>query len=163
MNKRIWKFYLMAIASLLMCWACSTNDPAQQATTQSPGGVASPPVSGANTVQVTVKEMAFQLSQSTIPAGDVEFVVTNEGRLAHEMEVIKTDLPIEKLPLTNSDRLDTQKAGKKIGEIGEDELKSGTTKTLKVNLTPGKYLIVCNLPGHFQAGMRSILTVAQNK
>ncbi|MFQ4140683.1 cupredoxin domain-containing protein [Chlorogloeopsis sp. ULAP02] len=159
MNKRIWKFCLMVIASLLLCWACSTNKPAQQATTNSPGVVGSSAASSANTVQVTVKEMAFQLSKSTVPGGDVEFVVTNEGRLAHEMEVIKTDLPIDKLPLTNGDRLDTDKAGKKIGEIEADELKSDTTKTLKVNLIPGKYLIVCNLPGHFQAGMRTILTV----
>ncbi|MDM9379481.1 cupredoxin domain-containing protein [Chlorogloeopsis sp. ULAP01] len=157
MNKRIWKFCLMAIASLLLCWGCSTNNPPQQATTNSPGVVA--PASGVNTVQVTVKEMAFQLSKSNVPAGDVEFVVTNEGRLAHEMELIKTDLPIDKLPLTNGDRLDIDKAGKKIAEIEADELKSDTTKTLKVNLTPGKYLIVCNIPGHFQAGMRTILTV----
>ncbi|MGI8504350.1 MAG: sulfocyanin-like copper-binding protein [Hassallia sp.] len=103
--------------------------------------------------------MKFELSQSTVPAGDVEFVVTNKGKMPHEMEVVKTDLTVDKLPVSSDGRLDTDKAGKEIGEIEEDDLKSGATKTLKVNLTPGKYLIVCNLPGHFKAGMRTFLTV----
>lgn len=103
--------------------------------------------------------MEFQLSQSTVPAGNVEFVVTNKGKLAHEMEVIKTDLALDKLPLTNSGRLDSEQTGKEIGEIEDDELKSGATETLKVNLTPGQYLLVCNLPGHFKSGMKSLITV----
>lgn len=159
----MWKFSSTALISLLLCYGCSTNNTAQQTTTpaaNSPALVGSQSASGANVIQVTAKEMEFQLSKSTVPAGTVEFRVTNKGRLAHEMVVIKTDLPVDKLPLKGQ-RLDEDKAGKKIGEIEDDELKSGATKTLKVNLTPGKYLIVCNLPGHFQAGMKKVLTVTK--
>ncbi len=160
----MWKYSSTALVCLLLCYACSTDNTAQQTTTppaaNSPALVGSQSASGANVVQVTAKEMEFQLSKSTVPAGTVEFRVTNKGRLAHEMVVIKTDLPVDKLPLKGQ-RLDEDKAGKKIGEIEDDELKSGATKTLKVNLTPGKYLIVCNLPGHFQAGMKKVLTVTK--
>ncbi|NWF60730.1 MAG: copper-binding protein [Fischerella sp.] len=157
MNKRTFKFCLTAIVSPLFLWACSPNNTSQQVTpTSSPA--AQQNSSAANKVQVTVKEMAVQLSPSTVPAGPVEFVANNQGNLDHEMVVIKTDLPLDKLPL-KGDRLDEDKAGKKIGEIEEEELTSGATKTLAVNLTPGNYLIVCNLPGHFQAGMRTFLTV----
>jgi uncharacterized cupredoxin-like copper-binding protein len=147
------KFFFFTVIFALIS-ACNNNTPQPTPTT-------TPTVKGAaggTKIQATTKEMAIELSQSTVPAGNVEFVVTNQGKMEHEFVVIKTDLPLEKLPL-KGDRLDKDKAGKEIGEIEEDELKSGTTKTLSVNLTPGKYLIVCNLPGHFKAGMRTLLTV----
>lgn len=103
---------------------------------------------------VTEKEMEIQLSPVTVPAGLVEFIVSNQGQLPHEMEIIKTDLPFDQLPL-KGDRLDTKKAGQEIAEIEEDELTSGVISSLRINLTPGKYLIECNLPGHFQAGMKA--------
>ena len=34
------------------------------------------------------------------------------------------------------------------------------TGTLDVNLTPGSYLLICNVPGHYAAGMVAELTVA---
>lgn len=158
-------FFFAAVVSLVS--ACG-NDTAQTTPTNSPTATNSAQTTPANSpsststagtkIQVTATEMKFDLSQSTVPAGSVEFETTNKGKMPHEMVVIKTDLPLEKLPL-KGDKLDEDKAGKEIGEIEEDDLKSGTTKTLKVNLTPGKYLIVCNLPGHFKAGMRTFLTV----
>ncbi|MFH7026954.1 MAG: sulfocyanin-like copper-binding protein [Heteroscytonema crispum UTEX LB 1556] len=144
-------FFFTAIFALLS--ACNNNTPQATPTTSPTVGS-----TGGTKIQATTKEMEIQLSQSTVPAGNVEFVVTNQGKVEHEFVVIKTDLPLDKLPL-KGDRLDEDKAGKEIGEIDEDELKSGTTKTLSLNLTPGKYLIVCNLPGHFKAGMRTLLTV----
>ncbi|MCX7593279.1 MAG: cupredoxin domain-containing protein [Fischerella sp.] len=157
MNKLNFKFCLTVIATPLLLWACSPNNTSRQATPTS-FPVAQQNSSAVNKVQVTIKEMAVQLSKSTVPAGPVEFVANNQGNLDHEMVVIKTDLPLDQLPL-KGDRLDEDKAGKKFGEIEEDELTSGATKTLTVNLTPGRYLIICNLPGHFQAGMRTFLTV----
>lgn len=111
-------------------------------------------VATATEVMVTEKEMEIQLSPVTAPAGLVEFVVSNQGQLPHEMEIIKTDLPFAQLPL-KGDRLDTKKAGQEFAEIEEDELTSGATKSIQINLTPGRYLIECNLPGHFQAGMKA--------
>ncbi len=98
--------------------------------------------------------MEIQLSPATAPAGLIEFVVSNQGQLPHEMEIIKTDLQLDKLPLKGN-RLDSKKAGKEIAEIEETELTSGAIKSLRINLTSGKYLIECNLPGHFQAGMKT--------
>lgn len=105
-------------------------------------------------IKVIEKEMEIQLAPAIAPAGLIEFVVSNQGQLPHEMEIIKTDLPLNKLPL-KGDRLDTKKAGQEVAEIEEDELTSGATKSIQINLTPGRYLIECNLPGHFQAGMKA--------
>jgi uncharacterized cupredoxin-like copper-binding protein len=49
---------------------------------------------------------------------------------------------------------------KKLKGIKElDDLKPGKDGTLTLNLKPGHYVVFCNEPGHFQAGMRAELTV----
>lgn len=108
----------------------------------------------ATKINVTAKEMVFQLSSGTAPAGLVEFIVNNEGTKPHEFVVLKNDVPNKKLPLKGGNLDEDAKGLKNLGEINESKLRSGTTQTLKLHLTPGRYLLVCNLPGHFQAGMR---------
>ena len=38
-------------------------------------------------------------------------------------------------------------------------LNAGTTKTLTIDLAPGHYAFVCNLPGHYGQGMHTDFTV----
>jgi uncharacterized cupredoxin-like copper-binding protein len=33
------------------------------------------------------------------------------------------------------------------------------TQARTIDLTPGKYLFVCNIPGHFKQGMYTVVTV----
>jgi uncharacterized cupredoxin-like copper-binding protein len=47
-----------------------------------------------------------------------------------------------------------------IGETGDPNLKPGETRSFTIkNMTPGSYVIVCNLAGHYAKGMRAPLTV----
>lgn len=109
-------------------------------------------------VKVIETEMAIELSPTTVPAGAIAFVAYNQGQLPHEMEIIKTDLPIDQMPIKDN-RLDRKKVGEKIDEIETDDLPSGATATLLTHLEPGRYLIECNIPGHFPAGMKAELLV----
>ncbi len=138
----------------------SPNNSTSAASSPSTASSPSPETSAkATKIKVTAKEMAFQLSSTTAPAGTVEFVVKNLGKESHEFVVLKNNLSDKKLPL-KSDSLDEDAKGfKNMGEIGDNKLKSGATETLRVNLTPGRYLLVCNLPGHFKAGMKAEFTV----
>jgi hypothetical protein len=110
-------------------------------------------------MNVTTSETTFRLSQPDIPAGDIDFIVTNAGRNSHEISVIKTNSPINQLPATQNDLLEQQKIGEKVGQLGAQELRGGVTRVLSLNLTSGKYLIVSHLPGQSQGGMRAIFTV----
>jgi uncharacterized cupredoxin-like copper-binding protein len=38
-------------------------------------------------------------------------------------------------------------------------MQPGTTKTLTIDLAPGHYVFLCNLPGHYQSGMHVDVTV----
>jgi uncharacterized cupredoxin-like copper-binding protein len=65
--------------------------------------------------------------------------------------------PAQELPYINIEiRVDEDKAGDK-GEVSE--LDPGTSGKLTVTLKPGKYLLICNVPGHYAAGMWSEFTV----
>jgi uncharacterized cupredoxin-like copper-binding protein len=104
------------------------------------------------------EKMGAELSQSTVPAGPTEFVVTNAAaKSGHEAVVIKLDHKGETLTVDpGTDRVDE----KKLTSLGEvSKLKPGQSGTLKVNLTPGDYMVFCNYKGHYTAGMWAPLTV----
>ncbi len=124
------------------------------------GGIAQNAIAAQTVTQVKVieTEMAIELSPTTVPAGAVEFIADNQGQLPHEMEIIKTDLPLDQMPIKDN-RLERKKVGEKIDEIEAEDLPSGATATLLTHLQPGRYLIECNIPGHFQAGMKAELFV----
>ena len=96
---------------------------------------------------------------STIKSGQVTFHVTNEDTTdTHEFVIFKTDLAPGQLPLDSSNNVDESAQGlTHIGEI--PEMAPGDVKDLTVTLDPGNYVAICNLPGHYQAGMFAGFTV----
>ena len=105
---------------------------------------------------------------ATAPAGDVTFVVKNLGTIEHEMVVLKTDTPFDKIPIADSgdppvpvtsgaDKIDE---ADNVAETGEPNLQPGDTRTfVAVGLTPGHYVLVCNIAKHYGLGMRAAFTV----
>jgi uncharacterized cupredoxin-like copper-binding protein len=112
--------------------------------------------------------MTLTVSPSSVPAGDVTFVVKNTGTIEHEAVVLKTNIPYNKLPVTYAGdppapvTTGGDKVGEaaNIGETGDPNLKPGDTRTFTIkNMTAGNYVIVCNLAGHYTHGMRASLEV----
>ncbi len=102
--------------------------------------------------------MGIRPSPETVKAGDITFNVTNDSKdTIHEMIVMYLADPARPLPYINAEnRVDEDKAGDK-GEVSE--LDPGASGKLTVALKPGKYLLICNVPGHYAAGMWSEFTV----
>lgn len=101
--------------------------------------------------------MGLKLSTTTVPAGEVTFNVTNSSQeTVHEM-VVFPYRDGEKIPFSSKDaKIDEDMAGH-LGEVSElDPAKGGA---LKISLKPGKYILTCNIPGHYMNGMWAILTV----
>jgi uncharacterized cupredoxin-like copper-binding protein len=96
--------------------------------------------------------MGMRLSRPSAPAGEVTFNVVNSSKdMIHEMIVMYRRDPTALLPfIDNENRVDEDKAGDK-GEVSE--LNPGQSGSLTVTLAPGKYVLVCNVPGHYGAGM----------
>ena len=105
------------------------------------------------TINVAAKDFAFALDKNSGPAGKFTFSVKNTGPAAHEFVVFKTDLPAGSLPLhADEPEVDEEGAGvTHVDEIGD--LQVGETKTLAIDLAPGAYVFICNLPAHYGQGM----------
>jgi signal transduction histidine kinase/uncharacterized cupredoxin-like copper-binding protein len=102
--------------------------------------------------------MGITIYRNSIPAGKVTFEVKNNAEhTIHEMLVVPIKNTTTPLPyLKNENRLDESK----IHSLGEvSELDPGHSGKLTLNLKLGKYLLACNVPGHFAAGMWTVLTV----
>lgn len=108
-------------------------------------------------IKVTLLDNALQLDTATAKAGKVTFEVTNAAtnKMMHEMVVIKTDLAEGQLPVKGS----RVKEGK-LENLGEAaDMKPGQTKKLTLTLSAGHYVLLCNMPKHYAAGMRAGFTV----
>ncbi len=106
-------------------------------------------------VKASLGEYFIKLDTPSVPAGSVRFDVSNDGKLEHEFVVIKTNLAPGKLPTKGGEA--KEDVGPSPGEI--PSVKPGQKKTLDVTLKPGKYVIICNLPGHYKAGQYIGLSV----
>ncbi len=123
--------------------------------------VATPPPTAA----VTGPEVKIDLAEwkvampSTVTAGQVDLVVTNDGSVGHELLVFKGDLAPSAYPI-NADG-DIVEDNPKVNLISDGaDIAHGGTQTRAVDLSqPGTYLFVCNLLGHFKAGMYQVVTV----
>ena len=107
-------------------------------------------------VGVTLTDKGVTLAQTSVNAGAVTFSVKNSGTIEHELVVIKTDVPADKI------QPDPDEAGKmsEAGSLGESgDLTAGEAKDFTLNLTPGKYVLMCNQPGHYMVGMHVALEV----
>ena len=114
---------------------------------------------GPKTVNVTEESYGLALDKSSIGAGTITFHVTNNATdQAHEFVIFQTDLSADSLPL-NSDG-DVDEEGEGVNHIDEvEDIQTGESKDLTVDLQPGHYALICNMPGHYAQGMHIDFTV----
>jgi uncharacterized cupredoxin-like copper-binding protein len=102
--------------------------------------------------------MSIKATPNVVNSGEVSFVATNTSPdFIHEMILIKLSDPGKPLPYLPADsRVDEEAAGH-LGEVAE--LDPGKSGTLTMTLDPGTYMLFCNIPGHYMAGMWTTVTV----
>ena len=115
------------------------------------------PTLGASTARtqvfkVKLKEMSIAGAPVRISPGAVTFEAQNVGTVEHEFVLFKG---VEPLKLKNFKGLE---AGRWIGEVAE--LAPGKSGKVTLTLKPGKYLLACNVAGHYQLGMHRMLIVS---
>lgn len=144
--------------ALLAAAACGDDDDGGGASATDSGG-------GGGDVGVTLLEFSVLPDPDSAPAGNVNFLITNDGPAdQHEFVVIKTDLAPSELPTDENGAVD--EAGDGIEVIGEVEaIDVGASKELSVNLEAGAYVLICNIydetenEAHYQEGMQAAFTV----
>lgn len=108
-------------------------------------------------VAVSLVEFEVRPNREQIAPGAGTFNVSNDGNIIHNFRVIATDLPADELP----------QAGGGVDEEAPDlevvasipDFSGGETQTVDVDLPAGNYVLICNVPGHYAAGMRAAFGV----
>ena len=104
---------------------------------------------------VDMSDYKIVADHPTIAAGHVVIGIRNHASTVHELKVIKTDLGPDQLPVDAA----TAKVNED-GKVGELlNIVGGASRKLVLELTPGKYVLICNVAGHYQLGMRAGLEV----
>ena len=102
-----------------------------------------------------------------VAAGQVTFVAVNRGSRTHELVV----LPLGRHQAIGHRTVGSDRAVVEIAALGEasrscgpgtgDGLSPGATGWTTLALTPGRYELVCNRPGHYAHGMYAELVVVR--
>lgn len=105
-----------------------------------------------------IGNMRMSLDRATVAAGRVTFRAKNQSKnLIHEVMVVRID---PKKPALPYDEKKGEVIEKKIHHLGEiSDLKPGASGGITLSLTPGSYVLICNQPGHYKAGMSANLLV----
>jgi uncharacterized cupredoxin-like copper-binding protein len=108
---------------------------------------------------VGVNERDFHIATTTghVAAGVVELRVHNGGPDQHELIVVaerRGEVPLRTDGLTvNEEKIQSLEPG------SLEPAEAGATRYLRVRLAPGRYLLFCNMAGHYMSGMRTTLVV----
>ena len=118
--------------------------------------------SSGKSVDVTLADYTITPTPASVAAGDVTFKVHNKGSFVHEFVVFKVasaaDIPTQENGEANEDAVPE---ADHMGEV--EDIQPGKTEDLKLNLSAGKYVLLCNrVDGtivHFQRGMHTEFSV----
>ncbi len=99
------------------------------------GGNNAPAPTGDNVVTFSEKDFAIDVDKSSVKSGMVVLYVKNAGPSPHNVQI------------TVNGAMQATKT-----------INMGETDQLMVNLPPGMYTFICNVPGHEQLGMKGTLT-----
>ncbi len=147
--------------------ACGDDDSSEPAAASTTAAAAA----GESVVNVELGEDGAKyfitVDKDTVQTGTTRFVINNTGSMHHEMAIFKTDLDPADLPLTDEGKIDEEKAGLVAEAVyttpvrGDEDhrIRDGRGVDFSVALPPGKYVLACNLSGHYAKGQFVAFTV----
>ena len=137
---------VVGIAALAIAGCGGSSEPVVETAADDTGGASAQ----AGALDVPLGEWWIKPEPAKTAAGSVEFLAVNEGKVVHELEVIKTDTPAGDLPVKDGV---AEVDGKEIGEV--EDIAAGAAAPLQLSLDKGHYILICNLPSHYEQGMHA--------
>ena len=161
---KIARLIALLVAGVLIAAGCG-EDRGESSTSTSTNGTGTTSESTSTTsqsgseesgsgVEVGLNEWKILVESPNVPAGKVKFEGDNEGKVPHELVVLKTDIKAADLKVEGGK---AKEEGENLGEASD--IAPGEKGEVEVDLAPGHYILVCNLPGHYQQGMYADLDV----
>ena len=121
-------------------------------------------------LQVSLGDRSVEPSSRSVRPGPVTIETRNHGRADHDLLVLRTERRADDLPVglggvkpslagtivlgEEHDAHEHASKGSRAHHLGP-----GESRRRRVVLQPGRYVLLCPLPGHYQAGQRAELLV----
>ena len=110
-------------------------------------------------IDVTMRDFGIKVSRRSVPAGVVVLHVTNSGPSTHEINVDLTNYRAGRFPLQR-DGLTVNEDAEGLRRIDSiEQVNLHRTEDLTLHLKPGRYVLWCNLEGHYLGGMHETFDV----
>jgi plastocyanin len=106
------------------------------------------------TATLTSSEYAFSAPEIDARPGKLTLTLANTGAIVHELVLLRSSASPGSLKVAASGRVSERAS---VGEVSET--RSGAAAATTFTLKAGRYIYVCNLPGHYASGMRGRLVV----
>lgn len=119
--------------------------------------------SSGTSIGISLKEYSVGVSATTLTPGIKTLQITNDGTIPHELLAFRSDLAPSAYPIDPATG-DISEDGPGISKVSDgDNLDPNGNQVRSIDLSqPGTYTFICNLRGHFKAGMVTTITVAPN-
>jgi uncharacterized cupredoxin-like copper-binding protein len=103
-------------------------------------------------------KMGININPKQVPHGNVKFNVTNlASNLVHEVILARIKDENQVLPFDqNRSKVDVESV-LTLGSVAE--INPNKSASLTLDLAPGKYILYCNIAGHYMAGMWTVIEV----
>jgi uncharacterized cupredoxin-like copper-binding protein len=116
-----------------------------------------PEAEGATAIQVTLDDSTIDVARNIVATGRTALEIHNEGTTVHEVEVFSGAADGQILPVRSSVADTTGLT--LIDEV--ENILAESNASLVIDLEPGTYLLICNLPEHYNNGMWSYVMVEE--
>jgi uncharacterized cupredoxin-like copper-binding protein len=112
-----------------------------------------------STTDPSISHMSIVVDMQTIRQGRITLHAENLSKsLVHEVVVVRDDSKTQ-LPFDGKADRVVESRVHRVGEIAD--LGPGKSGEVTLALKPGKYVLLCNEPGHYKDGMLATLTVTK--
>lgn len=112
-------------------------------------------------LDVTLSDFAIEPERRVVAPGLTDFRAFNEGPTVHELILVRTDLEADELPLQADGLTAVEEAPTVEFVVADEGIDLEEHGGFQVQLTPGKYVLYCNLEGHYLGAMYADLEVRE--
>ena len=154
------KFWAVPLALALMAGAAQADSLVRVTLIDKSGAadVSSPQLGMGMHADMSRAKMAINANPDRMRKGAVRFDVTNlASSIVHEVIVARIESEDQVLPYDESRAKVDAEQLYTLGSV--NEIAPNKSVSLTLNLTPGKYLLYCNISGHYMAGMWTVINV----
>jgi uncharacterized cupredoxin-like copper-binding protein len=147
------------LAGGLLALGCGTDNGTVATTVSSPAYLQEQ-LTASHTVTIKMGDYYYKPDIALAKAGSVTITAANIGKIPHELVLARTDAAPSALPTLPDGSVDEDKIeaqDRAPGEISETE--AGISGKVTLKLPAGHYVMYCNIPGHYVAGMYGALVV----